>query len=123
MLLLFPMIMTMNGCPAPMTVGIPTSGKQGKAGPTLQNACWGNTPNPPGTRRIRRGCASPRRYESTVSSPLAVLFFLGAAALNLAHNLIHVGLDGQQLPHLLTGLPVIGIGGLFLRQEGGVLGL
>lgn len=70
-------------------------GKQGKAGPTLQNACWGRTPNPPGTHRIRHGCASRGRYESTVSSPLAVLFFLGAAALILAHDVIHVGLDGQ----------------------------
>ena len=97
--------------------------KQGKAGPTLQNACWGSTPNPPGTRRVRRGCASPGHYKSTASLPLAVLFFLGAVTPVSAHDLIHVGLDGQRLPHLLAGALVVSIGSLFLRQEGGVLGL
>lgn len=52
-----------------------------------------------------------------------MLFFVGAAAPVPPQDLVHIGLDRQQLPHLLAGFPVAGIGGLFLRQEGGILGL
>ena len=42
---------------------------------------------------------------------LCLLFFL------IAHDAVHIGLDGQKLLHLITGLPVAGIDCLFLRHQ------
>ena len=42
---------------------------------------------------------------------LCLLFFL------IAHDAVHIGLDGQKLLHLITGLSVAGLGCLFLCHQ------
>ena len=120
------------------------TGKQGIEGPTMpdwtsrrerevQSACWWQRPqtslNAQFIVRLRvpaERFLSGLRPSGTVEKsafPLPAVRFLFLLLGLIAHELLHVGPDGQQLLHILPRLAEIGVSRLFLRQQRGIFSL
>ena len=90
-------------------------------------------PNPFEQPRAGAGCAFLRnaflsglRPSGTVEKSaflLPVVRFLFLLLGLIAHELLHVGPDGQQLLHILPRLAEIGVSRLFLRQKRDIFSL
>ena len=77
-------------------------------------ACWWQRPQSP-DRTINCAAARPADASGNMdSSTLPMLFSFLRFALVGAKQMIHIGLDGQQLFHLIAGPAIVGVSLLFL---------
>ena len=90
-------------------------------------------PNPLEQLRAGAGCAllrnafcrargPPGRGKRSTLFLLAICFFL-LLLFVVAHQAVYIGLDGQQLFHIVTRFAVVGICRFFLCQQRGIFGL
>ena len=105
--------------------GVGETGKRCLFHETGLFACWWQAPKPPLNSPVpglaARSCGtllSGRRPDRTREQSALVLLPGGPFLLFLlAQDTVHVGLDGQQLPHLIPCLSVVGVGGFFSASK------
>lgn len=73
-------------------------------------ACWGAAPNPAGL------WDNLSQSPVVASQPLSGLFLILTATRH-AQEIVNIPLDGNELPHLLLRLPVVGSEGLFPGRQ------